>query len=123
MTHNERVLHLLRDGKPHTHHELYALHVIAHSRISDLRRDGHVIESWRDGDSYLYRLVPDGGTTGVDSKALNRARFTPPNINGATSKAGRAPVPVVSDSGALPLIAGTGVDPVDTNQLSLLGAA
>jgi len=58
MTHNERVLRLLSDGRPHTHHELYDLHVVAHSRISDLRKRGHVIESWRDGDNYVYQLSP-----------------------------------------------------------------
>lgn len=57
MTHNEKVLQLLRDGKPHSHHELYALHVIAHSRVADLRKRGYVIEQWREGDNYFYRLI------------------------------------------------------------------
>lgn len=71
MTHNEKVLALLSDGKPHSHHEIYGLFVIGHSRIADLRKRGHVIESWRDGDDYLYQLCagepsgslpqPDGG--------------------------------------------------------------
>lgn len=56
MTHKEKVLTLLADGEPHSHHELYALHVIAHSRVADLRRDGHHIDQWRDGDTYMYRL-------------------------------------------------------------------
>ena len=66
MTHNEKVLRLLSDRKPHTHHELYGLHVIGHSRVSDLRRQGHEIAQWRVGDDYLYQLVtssapaPDG---------------------------------------------------------------
>lgn len=59
MTHNEKVLALLSDGKPHTHHELYGLYVIAHSRIADLRKRGHVIESWREGDDYLYQLCTE----------------------------------------------------------------
>lgn len=57
-THNQKVLALLEDGRPHTHHELYDLHVIAHSRISDLRRMGHSIRQWRDGDDYFYQLDP-----------------------------------------------------------------
>lgn len=61
MTHNERVLALLKDGRPHSHHELYALHVVAHSRVSDLRKQGHDIEQWREGDLYLYRLLDRGG--------------------------------------------------------------
>ncbi len=56
MTHCEKVLALLSDGKPHSHHELYALHVIAHSRISDLRSQGHTIDQWHEGDLYLYQL-------------------------------------------------------------------
>ncbi len=59
-THNERVLRLLSDGQPHTHHELYQLHVIAHSRVADLRKQGHRIVQWRDGDNYVYRLVDQG---------------------------------------------------------------
>jgi len=56
-THTERVFRLLSDGRPHTHRELYDLHVIAHSRVADLRRRGHEIETWREGTDYLYRLV------------------------------------------------------------------
>lgn len=64
MTHNERVLELLSDRQPHSHLELYDLHVIAHSRIADLRRHGNTIECWRDDDLYWYRLLDqrhDGG--------------------------------------------------------------
>lgn len=59
MTHNAKVLALLSDGEPHSHRELYGLYVIAHSRISDLRKRGHNIISWREGDSYFYRLLSD----------------------------------------------------------------
>jgi len=38
VTHKQRVLDLLKDGRPHSHHELYGLGCVAHSRISDLRR-------------------------------------------------------------------------------------
>ena len=60
MTHCERVLDLLADGEPHSHHELYALNIIAHSRISDLRRKGYAISQWRQGDEYLYQLASLG---------------------------------------------------------------
>lgn len=56
MTHKQKVLRLLSDHKPHSHHELYQLGCVAHSRVSDLRKDGYVIEQWREGDLYLYRL-------------------------------------------------------------------
>lgn len=67
----DRVLRLLSDRQPHTHHELYDLNVIAHSRVSDLRKRGHVIEQWREGDDYLYQLVgsapvADGKPVGAD---------------------------------------------------------
>jgi hypothetical protein len=61
VTHNQRVLNLLSDGKPHTHHEIYALNVIAHSRIADLRRQGYTIPSWTYTENgkrvYLYQLL------------------------------------------------------------------
>lgn len=57
-THCQRVLEILSDGRPHSHLELYALGTVAHSRISDLRKKGHEIHQWRNGDLYLYRLVP-----------------------------------------------------------------
>jgi hypothetical protein len=60
------VLELLSDGKAHSHHEIYALNVIAHSRISELRnRRGYGIEQWREEDArtgetvYFYRLVSE----------------------------------------------------------------
>lgn len=57
MTHKQAVLRLLSDRKPHTHHELYQLGCVAHSRISDLRKDGHKIKQWRKDGAYLYQLV------------------------------------------------------------------
>ena len=60
-THKQRVLDVLSDGRPHSHHELYGLHVIAHSRIAELRADGHEILSWvgrgKDGPLHVYQLV------------------------------------------------------------------
>jgi hypothetical protein len=61
VTHNQRVLSLLSDGKPHSHSEIYALHVVGHSRIADLRRQGYNIRQWTDTKDghrlYLYQLV------------------------------------------------------------------
>lgn len=58
MTGCDRVLHRLQQG-PASHLELYALGVVAHSRISDLRKRGHHIEQTRDGDLYIYRLLSE----------------------------------------------------------------
>lgn len=71
MTHCERVLELLSDGQPHSHHELYGLNVIAHSRIADLRKRGHVIEMWREDDLYFYKLCsqePFGSPSSSDGE-------------------------------------------------------
>ena len=55
-THKQRVLMLLSDGRPHRSSEGYRLGVMLHSRVADLRRDGHVIECHRDGPDYVYQL-------------------------------------------------------------------
>lgn len=62
MTHKQRVLELLSDGRPHSHMEGYRLGVMMHSRVADLRRDGYRIDCERDGDFYVYRLALDSGT-------------------------------------------------------------
>ena len=43
-THCARVLYALRDGEWHNAEELYRIGVIAHSRISELRKRGYIIE-------------------------------------------------------------------------------
>ena len=67
MTHCERVLDLLSDGQPHTYRELYDLRVMAHSRVADLRKRGHVIDCWRDGDDYLYQLKASPSASSPES--------------------------------------------------------
>jgi hypothetical protein len=63
LTQNARVLELLSDGRSHSHLELYALGVVAHSRVSELRRRfGFVVEVGQAQDAvsgtvYVYRLV------------------------------------------------------------------
>ncbi len=56
VTHKQRLLNLLGDGQPHSHLECYGLHIIAHSRVADLRADGYDIAQWRENDLYWYRL-------------------------------------------------------------------
>lgn len=65
MTDCDRLLQVLSDGQPHSHRELYRLGMIVHSRISDLRRKGHNISQWRDGDLYWYELgaVPEADSS------------------------------------------------------------
>lgn len=69
MTHKQKVLALLSDGQPHSHKEGYALGVMLHSRIADLRRDGHKIDCWRDGALSMYRLVGSLGETSSNPHA------------------------------------------------------
>jgi hypothetical protein len=73
VTHNAKVLALLSDGKPHTHHELYALGVIAHSRVSSLRAKGYEIACWRErgrGETVsVYQLVGSPPVPRVESEA------------------------------------------------------
>lgn len=57
MTHCDRLLAALADRRWHGHRELYALGMIVHSRVADLRRKGYQVEQRRDGDDYLYRLA------------------------------------------------------------------
>lgn len=60
----DRILARLQQG-PATHHELYQLHCIVHSRISNLRKRGHRIDcnkSGRDANGkrvYTYTLLTE----------------------------------------------------------------
>lgn len=89
MTHCERLLAVLSDGREHDHHELYALNMIVHSRVADLRRRGYVIEHRRDGELSLYRLVgsldetQDGSQCGADGTCVSSS--APPSVGAAIS--------------------------------------
>lgn len=77
-TDNYRLFMALRSGQPKSHHELYALHMIVHSRKSNLVHDhGCVIDTWRDGKTTWYQLrsvgaVQEGQATIADG-AIRRA--------------------------------------------------
>ena len=86
MTHKQAVLKLLSDRKPHSHHELYGLGCVAHPRVSDLRRDGYLIDQWREDGLYLYqlkgRLEEAAASVEVvrdDSRSTAASSSTPPN--------------------------------------------
>ena len=58
MSQCDRVLAVLQDGRPHSFHELLReVPCIVHSRISELRSRGHLIECHRRNGDYLYVLV------------------------------------------------------------------
>ena len=99
MTHKQRVLQVLKDGKPHSHLELYQLGCVAHSRISDLRRDGHKITAWRDGDLYLYRL--EAAHSSSSPAVSNSAPASNPALAAESTLSGR------DGAGALHLFEGS----------------
>lgn len=108
------MLELLEDGEPHSHTEIYALNVVAHSRISDLRRKGYGIEQWREDDprtdetTYWYRLVsrpveesPGRASDGALSPAPSPARsgsFSQPEAVVASSSLTSVPGPPSADA-------------------------
>ncbi len=79
MSHCEQVLAALRDGEWHTTADLYRRtdgFLILHSRISDLRKQGHNVEGRHvpgktGADGYQYRLLPS--VTFVDVPKVRRA--------------------------------------------------
>ena len=100
VTQKQAVLRLLSDHKPHTHHELYALGCVAHSRVSDLRADGHVINQWRLGDKYLYQLVDTLDEPEVAGSSSGSSSV--PTADGADLLAG-SPSPLLEQTGTLVL--------------------
>ncbi len=84
MSHCDRILDALRDGRGHTTADLYQAtggFLILHSRISDLRAKGHNVEGrhvpGRSGaDGYEYRLAPS--VTFVDVDRVRRAEASLP---------------------------------------------
>lgn len=83
MSHCDRILAALRDGRWHTTASLYQElgGMILHSRISDLRKKGHNVEGRHvpgasGADGYEYRLAPS--VTFVDVPRVRRAVDLPP---------------------------------------------
>jgi hypothetical protein len=63
VTHCDQLLQVLSDGRPHDHRQLYALGMIVHSRIADLRKRGHDITHWREDGTSFYQLAGTGSET------------------------------------------------------------
>jgi hypothetical protein len=88
----EKVLARLRQG-PASHMELYGLGVIAHSRIAELRKKGHVIECSRGNDGlYHYTLLLEGDPERLSATAVERVVLSP------VSRAGVSPEPASPSS-------------------------
>lgn len=76
ITHNQRVLDLLADGEPHSHLELYALHVVAHSRVAELRARGHRIDCWLEDGLHWYRLLDEPHASGPPTSPVGLVEQT-----------------------------------------------
>ena len=73
-TDTHRLFLALRSGQPKSHHELYGLSMIVHSRASDLRlKHGCLIDTWRDGKTTWYQLraVRENGNATTDGLAVS----------------------------------------------------
>lgn len=59
LSQNDRILAVLRDGQDHEMRDIHrqAGFCRLNSRVSELRKRGHVIECRREGSEYIYRLV------------------------------------------------------------------
>jgi hypothetical protein len=91
VTQCQRILALLSDGRPHSHHELYALGCVAHSRVSELRKRGYRIDQWKDGNLYLYRLLGESAATEPDAFPVT-ARPTGGTVGASTADSPSEPV-------------------------------
>jgi hypothetical protein len=96
VTHCDQLLQVLSDGRPHDHRQLYALGMIVHSRISDLRRRGVEIRHWRENGTSYYQL---------ESELTERATVANPGV-AAVRSSGWTSTRSVSSSDQL---AGTGL--------------
>ena len=88
MSHCDQILRALRDGQWHTTHDLYIEvgPMILHSRISDLRKKGHIVEGrhvpGRTGaEGYEYRLAPS--VTYVEVERVRRPVPLTPSVPAA----------------------------------------
>ena len=125
MTHVERVYELLSDGKPHSHHEGYALGVVFHSRISDLRRRGIEVRHWRENGTSYYQLVSELTEREVAKGGPGSSRTAPFGANGVPRPANSRSVSSFDSFGAGPSPSDA-PQPAPKNlpgQLSLLGTA
>jgi hypothetical protein len=74
MTGKQRILQVLENGRPHSHRELYRLGVMVHSRVADLRKDGHNIECRWEDNQYWYRLLESATVDGLSPVADSSGR-------------------------------------------------
>lgn len=85
----DRVLAVLKDGRPHTMEEIhqFAGFMRLNSRVSDLRKRGHTITCDKAGGVYTYQLhadtlnepaIPAGGLDAVGAVSLHAGSLSVP---------------------------------------------
>lgn len=90
VTHKQKMLAILKDGRPHTHLEFYHQGIMAHCRSPELRDEGHDIRVWREDGLYLYQLVVASTAGGMEpSPAVDGA----PRDNGVPGESLTSPSP------------------------------
>lgn len=99
MSHCQKILDALRDGQFHTTADLYREcgPMILHSRISDLRAKGHIVEGRHvpgasGAAGYQYRLLPS--VTFIDVPQTRRPVDDPPQVPAAE----QLTIPVVNST-------------------------
>lgn len=93
----DRILLILNDRAWHPHRDFYGFCVL-HSRISDLRKRGYVIEMKREAGAYWYRLVSAPVRDGVVDQDVTGSALTPaasPSEGVSSAAKGDAPLPVL----------------------------
>jgi hypothetical protein len=93
MTHCDQLLQVLSDGRPHDHRQLYALGMIVHSRISDLRRRGVPIVHWRENGTSFYQL---GRELTEREQLVSQGQAAPPDGSGESGTGNPRPRSVSS---------------------------
>lgn len=115
-TGNQRLLEFLRDGRWYTTGELArACEVTVHSRVSDLRRLGHVIEKRTNHgqtgyQKFSYRLVQTASQRQLQDESLAELEAgsrTPAPTSSSASDCGRSSPPPAGPSSSLPPAGGT----------------
>lgn len=104
MSQCDRILEILSDGEWHEKSEFYGFCVL-HSRISELRKRGHVfeIEKRHGGRTVWYRLIALRETS-VGAADVSRSAETPLSPSAPPQKApGTEGLTAVADPGAAPL--------------------
>lgn len=126
VTHEQKVLALLSDGRPHSHMEGYRLGVMLHSRVAGLRKKGYGIVCDKTGGQYVYTLVsrPLEAETASRTVLASSAEASRPVFDLHSESMGMQPSAYTTRrNGAGETTSSVSAGTTDDSQLSLLVAA